>query len=437
MAEIISMPKLGFDMAEGTLSKWVKAEGDEVQKGELLAEIETDKATVEVESQYDGIILQQLVSEGAVVPVNTPIVLIGEAGEEFDLQALVGEKVGLEETPAAISTSPVASAPVVVSAVSNPEPVIEITKPGSNGDNLPSGVAASPLARRMASDNQIELSGISGSGPAGRIVKRDIEAYIESPPLEKSTEPTNGAIPLAPLVSENSNYEVVNDQNVPLTRLRKAIGRRMLQSTQNMPQFFVTHQYNLGELMQLRKRANEALAVSDEKLSVNDFIIKAAALTLRQFPNLNAFLDGEQVVQHGQVNVGVAVAVEGGLMTVVCPHADRKSLRQISKEIKAKAGRAREGRVHPDDISGSTFSISNLGMFDVSHFTAIINPPEAAILALGSAMQVPVVEENELAIGWRMNATLTTDHRVSDGAEAAKFMQALAGYLETPLTLML
>lgn len=429
MADVINMPKLGFDMAEGTLVKWVKQEGESVEKGELLAEIETDKATVEVESPYSGTVRKHVVSEGSSVPISMPIAVVGSPDEKIDFDALLGNVKVSGEVPAQAAVGETS-----VERMASPHP--EMTKivpppisttPPPNG--FPQGVRASPLARRISRENQVDLSDLSGSGPQGRIVKRDIEAYLAS---GTSAATLNSR---SPKVVENGQRPV--DKIFPLTRLRKAIGRRMRQSTQDLPQFYVTHQYDLGELMEVRKQVNSMLAESGEKLSVNDFILKAAALSLRQFPNLNASLDGDQVLQHGRVNLGVAVSVEGGLLTVVCTDADQKSLRQISKEVGEKAGRAREGKVHPDDISGSTFSVSNLGMFDVSHFTAIINPPEAAILAVGSAMQVPVVDQDGLAIGWRMNATLTTDHRVSDGAEAAQFMQALAHYLENPLSLMI
>jgi len=225
---------------------------------------------------------------------------------------------------------------------------------------------------------------------------------------------------------------------VPLSRLRAAIGKRMVQSKQEYPQFFITHEYDVGRLIDIRKQFN-GLLPEEEKTSVNDYIIKATAMALREFPNLNAKLgnDNQAVIQFGHVNIGVAVSVENGLLTVVCHDADLKSVRQISMEVRAMASRAREGKVRSEDIEGSTFSISNLGMFSVEEFIAIINPPEAAILAVGSAKQVAVVKDGDIVHGWRMKATISVDHRVSDGAEAARFMQSLAKYLEEPLRLML
>jgi pyruvate dehydrogenase E2 component (dihydrolipoamide acetyltransferase) len=287
------------------------------------------------------------------------------------------------------------------------------------------------LARKIAEDKGVDLRILQGSGPNGRIVKKDVEAALAAPPAAPATAPS------APPLAAAEIGPAPEDKRIPLSRLRQAIGRRMADSKQNFPHFYVTSEVDLGPLMELRKQANEMLVDSGEKLSVNDFIVKATALALRKFPNLNAVLDGDSVVQFGQINMGIAVAVENGLLTVVTHNADQKSVRQISKEIKEKAGRAREGKVQPDDVSGSTFSVSNLGMYNVDHFIAIINPPEAAILAIGAGKQVPVVEDGELTVGWRMKGTISVDHRVSDGAEAAEFMGVWAELLENPLSLML
>ncbi len=439
MADVITMPKLGFDMAEGTLIRWVKAEGDQVEKGELLAEIETDKATVEVESMYTGTVRKHLVTEGAIVPVNTPIAVVGGADEDIDFDSLVGEEAAEETEP-----------PVKEKEETQAEKEVQLEKETAGAalptdGNLPDGVRATPLARRIAEDKDVDLKSIEGSGPGGRIVKADVEAAAvakpepapaPTPEKEAKPAPEPAGPPLAPLPDATLG-EALEDKRVPLSRLRQTIGKRMLDSKQNYPSFYVTHEYDMSGVMALRKQANEVLAGSGEKLSVNDFIVKAAALTLRQFPNLNAKLDGDAVLQYGNINVGNAVAVENGLLTVVCHDADRKTLRQISKEVSEKAARVRAGKIQPEDISDSTFSISNLGMFDVENFVAIISPPEAAILAIGSAKQVPVVEDGELTTGWRMKATISVDHRVSDGAEAARFMQALVDYLENPVSLML
>ena len=456
MAEIVIMPKLGFDMAEGTLVRWVISEGEPVSRGSVLAEIETDKATVEVESAYDGVIVRHLVEEGTPVPVGDPIAVIGAQGEEVNVDQLLGEIAPEAETglrPAA-PTEDQEALPREAATEAAPEeeeaPEPEPERVEAEGarepedGRLPNGVRASPVARRLAEEQRIDLTKVEGSGPQGRIVKKDVEVFLE----KKEVAPTPAAAPAptaAPAAAEKKPGvpppafapagPPPPDERIKLTRLRTAIGRRMTEAKQQLPHFYVTHEYDMAAVLDLRKQIN-ALLEENEKVSVNDFIIKAVALALRQFPNLNTSLDGDHVIRHGQVNIGVAVAVEGGLLTVVCRDADRKPLRQIASEVRTMAGRAREGRVRPDEIEGSTFSVSNLGMFDVEDFIAIINPPEAAILAVGSARQVPVVKDGEIKPGVRMKATISVDHRVSDGAEAAQFMQALAPYLEQPLRLL-
>ncbi len=311
---------------------------------------------------------------------------------------------------------------------------------------LPGGVRASPLARRIASEKGLDLQQLAGSGPGGRITKKDVLSFTPSTVLSKAAETPEAASPAEQVsVPEQKKPETLpitldissarQDETLPLNRLRAAIGRRMVEAKSPVPHFYVTHEYNMNAVMSLRKQVNGLLS-EEEKISVNDFVLKAVALSLRQFPNLNASIRANQIVRFGAINIGVAVAVEGGLLTVVCKNADLKSLRQIGIDVKSMAKRARDGKVRPDDIEGSTFSISNLGMFDVESFIAIINPPEAAILAVGSAREVPVVENGEIKPGWRMKATVSVDHRISDGAEAAQFLQALARYLEQPLTLL-
>jgi pyruvate dehydrogenase E2 component (dihydrolipoamide acetyltransferase) len=420
MAETINMPKLGFDMAEGTLVRWVKQVGENINKGDVLAEIETDKATVEVESSASGVVLEQIVGEGTVVPVNAPIAIVGAEGEKVEAPKTEGSKQKAE-APKAESGRQKEDAPVQAQPVA--APVQQAAAPVQEGP-----VKASPLARKIARDRNIDLSRVQGTGPGGRVVRKDVEtALVGGQPAAVSRPAVVPTIQPAAATAE--------DQTIQTTKLRQAIGRRLVESKQTIPHFYVTHEYKMDALVAMRKQANAYLP-DNEKLSVNDFIIKAVALTLRQFPNLNASINGNQVVQYGHVNVGVAVTVPGGLMTVVVKDTDQKAMRQISSEVKAMAGRAREGKVKPDDVDGSTFSTSNLGMYDVDEFIAIINPPEAAILAIGSAREVPVVEGGQIKPGWRMRATLSVDHRVSDGAEAAQFMQALAGYLENPVRML-
>jgi pyruvate dehydrogenase E2 component (dihydrolipoamide acetyltransferase) len=430
MSDVIKMPKLGFDMAEGTLVRWLKKEGEPVARGEIVAEIETDKATVEVESGYNGTICRLLVREGTTLPVGEPIAILLKPGEtvcelpvdEIEDQAKEAAKTGLPKEEIKVVPS---------------EAQAQVQEAGTM-------IKASPLAKRMARDFDLDLRKLAGSGPGGRVVKKDILAAIErrkdaeeagEAPVaaDKVSKPVPAALDM-PLPVWGAG-EVQPDQEVPLSKLRSAIGRRMVESKQQVPHFYVAYEYDVEKLLAVRKEVN-GLLPAEQKLSVNDFVVKAVALALRQFPNLNASLAENKIVRHGQVNVGVAVGVEGGLLTVVSKDTDRKPLRLISSELKSIVQRAREGKVRPEDIEGSTFSISNLGMYDVSEFAAIINPPEAAILAVGAARQVPVVKNGELAVGTRMKMVLSVDHRVSDGVEAAQFMQALAAFIKEPMRLV-
>ncbi len=433
MAETITMPKLGFDMQEGTLVRWVRNEGENINKGDVLAEIETDKATVEVESSASGVVRKLLVDQGAVVPVGSPIAIVGDKDE----------KISESETAAAKQAKP--SAPTAEEAKPRQEPKgmqqpreMPATQPGSApAAQAPAADAgplkASPLAKKIARDSGIDLSHVQGTGPGGRVTRKDVEAAMAA---GKATPA--GAAAATPAFPPPAMAAPVNRQDELLTpsRMRQAIARRMTESKTTVPHFYVTHEYKMDALMELRKQINAYLP-EEQQVSINDFIVRAVALTLREFPNLNSALQGDKVLRHGAVNVGVAVALEGGLLTVVCKDTDLKPLRQIAMEVRTMAARAREGKVKPEDIENSTFSVSNLGMFDVENFAAIINPPEAGILAVGSARQVPVVTDGgDVRAGWRMKATIAVDHRVSDGAEAARFMQAMAKYLEEPVRLL-
>jgi pyruvate dehydrogenase E2 component (dihydrolipoamide acetyltransferase) len=441
MSETISMPKLGFDMQEGVLVRWVKNEGENINKGDVLAEIETDKATVEVESSASGIVRKLLVEAGSVVPVGNPIAVVGSADEKVeDAPTKVAEPKAEKKTDKQggdeLKTEPqkpeesapkaeakVEEKPTPPSGQSVPTPASQAAAPIQEGP-----VKASPLAKKIAQDNKLDLSRLQGTGPGGRVVRKDVEAALSSGQTSK-VESRPSVATATPVVV------TAEDQTIQTTKLRQAIGRRLVESKQAIPHFYVTHEYKMDALMAMRKQANEYLP-DNEKLSVNDFVLKAVALTLRQFPNLNATIRGSEVIQFGHVNVGVAVTVPGGLMTVVVKDTDHKTMRQISGEVKAMAGRAREGKIKPDDVDGSTFSTSNLGMYDVEDFIAIINPPEAAILAISSAREVPVVDNGQVKPGWRMKATISVDHRVSDGAEAAQFMQKLAEFLENPVRML-
>jgi pyruvate dehydrogenase E2 component (dihydrolipoamide acetyltransferase) len=406
MAEIVAMPKLGFDMAEGKLIRWMRAEGETVEQGQVLAEIETDKATVEVEAAAGGVVRRHLVAEGTSVPVGTAIAIIGTADEPLP-----------EAAPAAAAKAPSARrAPPAAAAVAPPAPAAAEPAREPEGDGrLPGGRRASPLARRLAAEKGISLGAVAGSGPGGRVTRRDVEEAVEG-----------RAAGLAP---------AAETERVALSRVRALIGRRMTQSKQQAPHFYVTAEVDAAPLMSFREELNAILG-EEAKVSVNDVIVKAAALTLRGFRNLNASIEGDQIVRHGAVNIGVAVALDEGLLTVVARDADRKPLPALAREIREMIARARQGHVRPEDIEGSTFSVSNLGMFDVETFIAIINPPEAAILAVGSVREEAVVRDGQLAAGKRLKLTLSADHRVSDGVEAARFLQALRQVLEHPLRMV-
>jgi pyruvate dehydrogenase E2 component (dihydrolipoamide acetyltransferase) len=416
MANIVEMPKLGFDMAEGTLAKWVKSENDTVEKGEILAEIETDKATVEVESSFTGIVFKHLVKEGTAVPIGTAIAVVADEGEEVDLDALI-EKSGAESEKEEADQPEQEEEQEAQTKTGSPASAsTDTTKQSIDDDAM---IKASPIAKRMAEEKGLDLSAISGSGPGGRIVKRDVE---------KASEKTRSA---ASVSTRKAQITPGVDEQIKISNLRKAIGARMTESRQTIPHFYITSMYDVAELLKTRKQLNNGLP-DDQRVSVNDFIIRAVALALRDFPNLNASISDDTLNRHGDINIGNAVAVENGLLTVVVRNADQKPITQISQEANAMISRVKAGKVKNEDIEGSTFTISNLGMFNVEDFVAIINPPEAAILAIGSAKEIPVVVDGELGIGWRMKATISADHRITDGAEAAEFMQHLAQFLEQP-----
>ncbi len=419
MADFIVMPKLGFDMQEGVLNTWLKEIGDSISRGEVVAEIESDKATLELEAQVEGVLLHKLQDPGAIVPVGANVGIVGSEGEDFS--AMVGGN-GAAET-----------------AVSKPEPTartettpqpLPAAAPTQVSAEFPGGVKATPVARRIAEEHGVNLTQVSGRGPEGRIRKADVEAFLASPPA---------AAPAQAVVPQPIPMPVITGagaEEIPTTKLRQAIARRMTQSKTTVPHFYVTSEIDMAAALDLRKQVNAALP-DEEKVTVNDLIVKAAALALRDFPNLNAAYAGDKLVRYNHINIGTAVAVEGGLLTVVQKNTDTSTLSKVAADNKTMIARARDGRVKPDDVEGATFTISNLGAFDVDHFIAIINPPDAAILAVGSAKQMPVVVDGELTIGLRMKATISADHRVTDGAEAARYLQTLKALLENPLRLLL
>jgi pyruvate dehydrogenase E2 component (dihydrolipoamide acetyltransferase) len=424
MAELINMPKLGFDMREGKLGEWVKKEGEPVGQGETIALIETDKASVEVPAFRAGVLHKILVPAGDSVPIGVPIAVIGEPGETIDLVAL-----GVTKGAAKAQVKVEAKAEVKAEATVHPAEAA----PALEGGRL----AASPVAMRMAGELGIDLRKVTGSGPGGRIIKRDIEDYLAAQDRAAKVAKTAPAPAVTPPMAIPS-YEPTAEgyRAVPLTGMRQTIARRMVESKTTAPHFYITMDVDMAAAMALRGQLNALLSESD-KISVNDFIVKAAAVALKQFPNINASFAGDEIRVHEQVNIGVAVARETGLVVAVVRDCDKKPLAQIAVEARELVGRAREGRMKPDDMVGGTFTISNLGMFDVDNFIAIIGPGQAAILAVSTVKQTPVVKDGQLAIGTRMKATISADHRVTDGAEAAKFMQAFKAALEQPLRLVL
>ena len=421
MAEYIVMPKLGFDMREGVLVSWLKDIGDAIDKGEVVAEIESDKATLELEAQAGGTLLKLLAGEGDVVPIGGNIAIVGAQGEDIagmDRDDAAAAEVAQE--PEVAKGSPDATESRIAAT---PE-AAPVGVPAADGA-YPGGAKSTPVARRIAAEQGIDLRQVTGSGPGGRIRKADVEAFVQRGDVTPATtiEPT--LVPTGPESVE-----------VPTSRFRQAIGRRMTESKTTVPHFYVTTEVDMAPALALRKEIN-ALIPEDAKVTVNDMILKAAALALRDFPNLNASYGGDKVVRHNRINVGTAVAVEGGLLTVVQKNTDLAPLAQIATDNKSMISRARDGKSRPADFEGGTFTVSNLGAFDVDHFIAIINPPDAAIMAVGTASQVPVIVDGELTIGWRMKATISADHRVTDGAEAAQFMQKFKSIIEEPLRLLL
>ncbi len=413
MAELITMLALSPTMEEGTLVEWLKSEGDTVEEGELIAEIETDKATMEMESFFEGTILKLLVKTGDAVPVGAPLAIVGAPGEDFS-SLLGGSSSAPPAAAAPVAPSSAPSAPPVSIAVDTPAIV------ASSGGRI----VASPVARKIAADKGIALNTIQGSGPNGRIVKRDLENVSATTTVAATTAFT----------------ESDEGEKIPMSQMRKTISKRLTQVWSETPQFFLTRTIDMGAAMKKRKEINTQLADAgvDAKVSVNDLIIKASAVALHRYPDMNVSYRGDHVLKFDSVHIGVAVAVEDGLITPTVKDAHLKPISVIATEIKEMAGRAKEKKLKPDEYTGGTFSVSNLGMFGIEEFTAIINPPQAGILACGAVAKVPVVDENgELTVGTRMKVTLTCDHRAVDGAVGARFLQELVRNLENPILMLI
>ena len=406
----VVMPKMGYDMTEGTIVRWRKDEGDEVTRGEVIAEVDTTKVTVEVEAYTAGVLRKILVPEGQTVPVGHVIAVIADRDEPIP---------GLEVKAAPAEKA----APVATGA---PTPVATVAVTGEEA----SRIAASPVARRIAREQGVHLNLIRGTGPGGRIVKDDVETFLAERPVE-APRPAPTPVAAAPAAApQDIPYE---DRD--LSRIRQTVARRMAESKRVAPHFYVTSDIDMTEALKLRKGLN-ALLGEGARISVTDMLVKGVAKTLQDFPEVNAsFAEGKLRV-YGRINIGVAVALEQGLVTPVIPDCDKKPLSQIAQEAKELVERARTGRLRPEHFSPGTFTISNLGMFDVEEFVAIINPPEAAILAVGSVIPRPVVVDGEVKVAERMRVTLSADHRVLDGATAARFLQRFKVYLEQPLHLV-
>ena len=410
MAIKIQMPKLSDTMDTGRIIKWLKKEGDKVSPGDVLAEVETDKANMDMEAYDEGTLLKIVAKEGDRVPIGGLIGVLGNAGEDVSSVISVSAAV-----PAKTATAAVAAAPTTAAAPAAPvAPAVTTQHPSKDNGRL----KASPLAKRLAKDRGIDLESVKGSGTSGRIVKHDIESFVPS-----SSKRTANAV---------SSGEFRDE---PLTMMREAIAKRLSQSNVEAPHFFLTVEVSMENAIAFRESLN---AFDEEnKISFNDIIVKACAVALQEHPEVNATFMRDKIRMFGDVHIGVAVAIEDGLITPVVRNVDKKGLRDISLESKDLAARARTRKLKPEEYSGSTFTVSNLGMFGVDEFTAIINPPEAAILAVGSIVEKPVVEDGQIKIGRRMRMTLSSDHRVVDGALAAKFMQTLKKILESPASLAL
>lgn len=450
------MPKMGDAMEEGTLLRWLKNVGEEVSEGDPIAEIETDKVTLEIEATESGVLTQTLVAEGQSVPIGTPIAVIGAPGEVVEAPAPAaaapenGNVPAQPEVSAEAETTAVASAPAAAPPANGQEraPVPAPAAPAepaavtrAPGERL----RASPLVKRLAAEHGLNLELIAGTGPGGRIVKDDVMPYItgaKTLPAAPAAAPETVAAPAAapeaapaPQVAAPSGRPA--GQPRELSRIRKTTGKRMAESKAVIPHFYVTSEVDMDAAIAFREQVNAQVQDDESKVSFNDLIVKAAALALREFPNLNTTMEGDTLYEHSNIDINIAVAIEGGLIAPFIPDADQKSLGTIARTAKDLIRRAREGGLQPHEYQGGTFTTSNLGMYDVEEFVAIINPPQAAILAIGSITETPVVKDGRVTVGHRMKLTLSCDHRISDGAEAARFLQAVKRYLQNPMLLAL
>ncbi|MEY3965188.1 MAG: hypothetical protein RL263_357 [Bacteroidota bacterium] len=413
MAELITMPKMSDTMTEGVIVRWTVKVGDTVKSGDIIAEVETDKATMDMEVYSKGTILHIMVQEGEAAAIDAPVAIVGAAGEDF--QALLAGG----SAPKTASTTPEANA-TPVAETSSTNTSAPVVTPTTTPDD--SRLKASPLARKIAEDKGIDLKAVAGSGENGRIVKRDLE-NIQTPAASAS----NAAVTSTAVMGEESYTEV------PVSQMRKTIAARLGESKFTAPHFYLTIEINMDNAVKAREQMN---AISSVKISMNDIVVKAAASALRKHPNINSSWLGTKIRYNNHIHIGVAMAVEDGLLVPVVRFADHKSLSQISSEVKAYGAKAKEKKLQPQDWAGNTFTISNLGMFGIDEFTAIINPPDACILAVGTVKDSVGFVNGEIKPVKTMKVTLSCDHRVVDGTMGAAFLQTLKDYLEEPVKLL-
>jgi pyruvate dehydrogenase E2 component (dihydrolipoamide acetyltransferase) len=429
--EVILMPRLSDTMTEGVIAEWHKKVGDMVKKGDLLAEVETDKATMELESYKNGKLLYIGAQKGDKVPVNSLLCIIGEEGK-VDINSIVASAKGGGGNSGGSAdkavTTPAESGAEQLAVEQRPDQTVptgmdQAHQPSSNGDGR---VKASPLARRLAAEKGIDIAKVPGSGDGGRIVKKDVDSFVPQQAAPSAPQKAAAASPSAPAGQ-------VSFEEVPVSQMRKTIARRLAESKFSAPHFYLTMSIDMDSAVASRAKLNE---ISKVKISFNDIVLKAVAVALKQHPKVNSSWLGDKIRVNHHVNIGVAVAVEEGLLVPVIRFADTKSLSQIAAEVKDVAQKAKDKKLQPADWEGSTFTISNLGMFGIEEFTAIINPPDACILAIGGIQQVPVVKNGLLVAGNLMKVTLSCDHRVVDGATGSAFLQTLKQLLEEPLRML-
>ncbi|MCO6476194.1 MAG: pyruvate dehydrogenase complex dihydrolipoamide acetyltransferase [Phaeodactylibacter sp.] len=441
MAEVIRMPRMSDTMEEGNIVSWLKEEGEEVEAGETLAEVETDKATMELDSYFDGVLLHIAVKEGPV-PIDGIIAVIGDKGEDWKkaIEEAEGQSNGKGEEKEAAASSEEGPA-------KDAKPEAEAPKEQAPAEAATDDkrIKASPLARSMAREAGIDLANVSGSGDGGRIVKRDVEEAMEkqeAAPQVAAPSPAPAGKPAKEEAAKEEAPKVVpfafsaggaNYEEKPVSQMRKTIARRLSESKFTAPHFYLKREVNMDKAVQLRERLKD---VAPTKISFNDLVIKAAAAALRLHPAVNSSWQGDKIRINKDVNVGVAVAVDEGLLVPVIRYTDMKTLSQINVEVKELAGLAKKRKLQPEQMEGNTFTVSNLGMFGIEEFTGIINPPDACILAVGAIIQKPIVKNGEITIGNMMKLTLSCDHRVVDGATGAQFLQTLTEILEDPIRLL-